>query len=198
MNNLRLTLCSLMTIVATNVRAESPAPVNVTLQDQFQRPVSVAKHPGEVVVLVYGDRGATESCKQLGSRLHVLFHPSAAGQPAEKAHLAPVAPLTGLPVGTTSPNVLVVPVAVAGKVPNVVQRMLCKQIQKASPTVPVWLDFDDTMKTDFGLRESQPNIVVIDGKGQLRMRINGTPDEQSLQKMVQLIQNLRAEAVGLR
>ena len=44
----------------------------------------------------------------------------------------------------------------------------------------------------------RPNLVVIDAQGRLRLKVNGTPDKETLQKVLQTAQNLRAEAAGLR
>jgi len=142
-------------------------PVELVLEDQFERRQDLAAYRGEVVVLVYG------------------------------ARRAPVAALQGVAAGKRSPDVVVVPVAAAGSVPGVIKDLIRTQVAKASPEVPVWLDFTGVMEKEFGLRGGQPNVVVFDAGGRLRLKVNGTPDQPTLDKLIQTIQNLRAEAVGL-
>ena len=168
------------------------------LEDQFGRKQDIAGLRGEVVMLVYGDRKATDACREFGEKLHVLFHPSAAGMTPAKARSAPVAPLQGVRPGGRSPDVVVVPVAVPGNVPGVVRDLLRREVKKASPDVPVWLDFTGAMGEKFGLRDGQPNVAVFDAAGRLRLKVNGTPDAATVEKLLQTVQDLRAEAAGLR
>jgi hypothetical protein len=179
------------------VKPVADKPVDLVLEDQFGRKADIATLRGHIIVLVYGDRAATDDCRALGENLHILFHPTAKGQPADKARLAPVEPLAGMPAGKASPDVIVVPVAAAGSVPGVVKDLIRSSVKKASPDVPVWLDFTGSMQDKFGLKSGQPNIAVFDANGHLRTKINGTPDRDSGTKLVQAIQNLRAEAAGL-
>jgi hypothetical protein len=172
-------------------------PVELVLEDQFERRQDLAAYRGEVVVLVYGDRRGTDACREFGEKLHVLFHPTAAGRAPAEARRAPVAALQGVAAGKRSPDVVVVPVAAAGSVPGVIKDLIRTQVAKASPEVPVWLDFTGVMEKEFGLRGGQPNVVVFDAGGRLRLKVNGTPDQPTLDKLIQTIQNLRAEAVGL-
>ncbi len=183
---------------AAALLAQAPAakPVELVLEDQFERRHDLAAFRGEVVVLVYGDRRGTDACREFGEKLHVLFHPSAAGLKPADARKAPVAALQGVAPGKRSPDVVVVPVAAAGTVPGVIKNLIRTQVAKASPDVPVWLDFTGTMEKQFGLRAGEPNVTVFDAAGRLRLKVNGSPDQRTLDKLVQTIQNLRAEAVG--
>ena len=189
-------------LLAGSLFAASPSkpadgqPANLVLEDQFERRQDLAAYRGEVVVLVYGDRQGTDACRELGEKLHVLFHPTAVGQPAVKARTAPVAPLAGVPEGGRSPDVVVVPVACASGVPGVVRDLIRSGVKKASPDVPVWLDFGGAMEKDFGLRAGEPNIAVFDAVGRLRFKVNGNPDQPTITRLLQVIQNLRAEAAG--
>jgi hypothetical protein len=190
----------LLTLALAAGQAPKPADakaVELVLEDQFGRRQDIAAYRGDVVLLVYGDRRATDACRELGEKLHVLFHPSAAGQPPAKAKTAPVAPLAGVPAGARSPDVVVTPVAVPGQVPGAVRELLRTQIKLASPEVPVWLDFTGTMQKQFDLRPGQPNIALFDARGRLRLKVNGTPDKPAMDQLLQLAQNLRAEAAGL-
>jgi hypothetical protein len=187
------------------VTAQSPMPVEgkeakaveLVLEDQFERRQDLAAHRGNVVVLIYGDRRANDSCRKLGEKMHVLFHPTAQGQTPEKARTAPVAALEGVEAGKRSPDAVFIPVASTGTAPGLVKDVIRGQIKKGSPEVPVWLDFGGLMEKNFGLRGGEPNLVVFDGQGRLRMKINGTPDEKTEAKLLQTIQNLRAEAAGI-
>ena len=107
------------------VRAADMQPVPLVMENQFEEKVQLADHRGSVVILVYGDRKGTDACRKLGEELHVAWHPTAAGQPADKAKLAPVAG------GGT--DVKIIPVACCGKVPGAVRGVISKQIAKGSP-----------------------------------------------------------------
>jgi hypothetical protein len=175
----------------------TPRPADLVLEDQFGRKQDIAGYRGEVILLVYGDRTGTDACRELGEKLHVLFHPSAAGQSPAKARGAAVVPLPGVAPGKRSPDVVILPVAVAGQVPGVVRDLIRTQMRVASPDVPVWLDFIGVMEKDYGLRAGQPNLALFDATGRLRLKVNGTPDEPTTNKLLQSIQDLRAEAAGL-
>jgi hypothetical protein len=173
----------------------APQPVSLTLEDQFNRKTDLADLRGHVVILVYGDKDAKDTCRQLGESLHVCWHPDAKGQPPAKAQAAPVVPLENLKHGQVSTNVVVVPVACCGKVPGFVHKVICNDIAKKSPDVAVWLDFTDSMKGMFGLTPNQANVVVFDAAGRLQMKINGTPDQPKMDKLVKVVQDLRYDAL---
>ncbi len=176
--------------------APAPKPVELVLEDQFDRKADLATLRGNVVILVFGDRKGTDTCRALGEQLHVCWHPTAKGQPAAKAQAAPVAPLDGLKPGQVSPNVIVVPIACCGaKVPPAVRNTIRTQIAKGSPDVVVWLDYADTMKGLFGLTGSEANVVVIDAKGVARVKHNGVIDQAGMDRLVKTVQDLRYEAV---
>lgn len=179
--------------------AANPAdvpPAKLVLEDQFDKPADLAAHRGAVVVLVYGDRRGTDACKELGEKLHLCWHPTAKGLPPAKAKLAPVVGLDGLRPGQTAPDVHVIPVACCGKVPIKVARDLIRsQVAKGSPDVPVWMDFGNVMKDGYGLAAGQPNVALFDAAGRPRAALNGTPDQATLDQLVQAVQGLRMEAV---
>ena len=184
-------------LASTFVTAQpaAPQPVTLVLEDQFDKPADLADHRGSVVVLVFGDRKGTDACKTLGEQLHVCWHPDAKGQPPAKAREAAAVGLDGLPPGQVAPDVRVIPVACCGKLPGPIKATIKSQIAKGSPDVLVWLDFGDTMKTSFGLTGGEPNVVVFDTAGRLRMKINGTPDQAALDRLVKAVQGLRQEGV---
>src|SRR5262249_25581403 len=136
-----------------------------------------------------------DACRTLGEQFHVCWHPEAKGQPPTKARAAPVVALDGFKPGQVSPDVIVVPVACCGKVPAAVRTTISKQIAKGAPDVVVWLHFADTMKGLFGLTAGETNVAVIDAAGRLRMKLNGTIDQPTMDKVVKTVQGLRYEAV---
>jgi hypothetical protein len=190
-----MTRLAALAVVLSLGPAFAVEPVAISLEDQFGAKRDLTPYRGQVVVLVYGDRKATDACKALGESLHVAFHPAAKGQPPEKARLAPVVALPNLPVGVTSPGVAVIPVACTGKIPGVVKTVLQGQLKKASPDVPVWMDCGDAMVTTFGMTTGEPNLAVIDAAGRARHLVAGKPDQTAINKTAQIIQDLRAEAV---
>lgn len=181
---------------AMPARQALPAPVPLVLQDQFDRKADLTAYRGAVVVLVYGDRKGTDACRALGEQLHVCWHPGAKGQAAAVAQAAPVVPLQGVQPGQPSPDVRVMPVACCGKVPGPIRGVIRSQIAKAVPDSIVWLDFADVMKAAFGLTAGEPNVVVFDAAGRLRMRVNGTPNPATLDRLVKAVEGLRYEAAG--
>jgi hypothetical protein len=201
----RWVLCVLLVLCALWVQSNAwpaaaqapaqPQPTELTFEDQFERKASLADLRGAIVILVYGDRKSNELCKSVGESLHLCWHPTAKGQPPVKAQAAPVVPLDNLKAGQASPNVVVVPVACCGKVPGAIQKPIRTQIAKAVPDSVVWLDFGDTLKGMYGLTAGEPNLVVFDAEGRMRMKINGTPDQAAMDKLTQAVQDLRYEAV---
>jgi hypothetical protein len=189
---------AVVALLATGAFAGPPAalPVALKLEDQFDRKTDLADYRGAVVVLVYGDRKATDACRALGERLHVYWHPDAKGQSPAKAQAATVVPLADAQPGRSSPDVRVIPVACCGKIPGPIRGLIRGQVAKGSPEVPVWLDFADTMKNSFGLAAGEPNVVVFDAAGRLRATVNGTLDSAAIDGITKGVQTLRYEAAG--
>lgn len=189
---------TLLLLVPTVALAQSESPpqmgADLKLVDQFQQTHQIADHVGEVVVLVFGDRHATKECRKLGEGLHVLFHPAAANLPENEGHLAPVRPLRGLTAENPGPNVRVIPVACTGPVPKPIRTVLQKQFAKGSPHVPVWLDFDNSLRGTFGLKEGEPNIAIFDSRGSFRKLETGSFDDSRLRELAAVIEGLRQEA----
>jgi hypothetical protein len=167
----------------------------VKMEDQFGRPHDAARLRGNVVVLIYGDRKSADANRELGEKLHVLFHSSARGQPPARARLAPVKPVPGQQAGTRPPEVHAIPVACVGAVPAVVQRLLSAQMRSASPDVPVWLDFEDAMKQQFPFAAGVPNVAVLDAHGRYRYRASGALQPEQFNQFVGVIEALRMEAI---
>jgi len=168
---------------------------DLRLVDQFQQSHQIADHAGAVVILVFSDRHAAKECRQLGERVHVLFHPAAENLPAEEGFRAPVRPVRGGTAESPGPDVHVIPVACTGPVPEPVRAVLQKQFAKASPHVPVWLDFDNALKGTFGLKEGQPNLAIFDRTGRFRKLATGNFDEERLRELSEEIESLRVEPI---
>jgi hypothetical protein len=180
-----------LTLLAIGVNAAEPQPVNLVFEDQLDNKPELASLRGKVAVLVFGDRKATDACREFGQALHIAFHPTAKGLSPSEAAKQPVIALSGAKV---SPDVAVVPVATCGKVPSVVRTVIRAQIKKGAPDVPVWLDFEETMVKHFGQTSGEVNVAVFDTKGRYRHVANGTLDAKKQSQLLQLIQDLRVEA----
>jgi hypothetical protein len=182
-------------LAGTWVGAQAPAPPLpvVQLEDQFERPTSVEQYRQHVLVLLFGDRASTTANQSLGAKLHIQFHPTAVGMPADQARQAPVVPVPGAAPGTPTPDVFVIPVACMGKVPGPIKSLVRSQIRRGSPHVPVWIDAADVMKGQFGLVAGEPNVVVLDQHGRLRYKVTGQLDPANYERLVATIAKLRAE-----
>ncbi len=178
-----------MVRLITALAAVLPLTPALTLEDQFEKVHDVRAHRGDVVVLLYGDRGGAKANQALGERLHVAFHPQAKGLPPAQARKAPVRPVPG----ARSPDVLVVPVACIGPVPGLVRALIRGRFRSASPDVPVWLDFQDAMKKQFPFRPGGPNLVVLDTHGRHRYTATGPITPRDFDQLVVVIEQLRRE-----
>ena len=123
------------------------------------------------------------------------FHPDARGKTPTEARKAPVRPVAGAPADAKHPEVLAVPVACVGKVPNLVARFIKGQIKGGSPVVPVWIDFGDQMKSQFPFAAGVPNVVVLDVHGRYRYASSGLPTTEGTNRLLGVIEALRKEAV---
>jgi len=177
------------------VPAQAVVP-DVVLEDQFEHRHDVKQHRGDVVVLIYGDRKSADANRALGEHVHVHFHPAARGLPPGQARKAPVRPVDGVPAGARSPDVLAVPVACVGKVPELVKKIIRAQVRAGSPEVPVWLDFADLMKATFPFQPGVPNVVVLDAQGRYCYAAAGTPTPEGTARLLRVIEALRREAVA--
>jgi hypothetical protein len=186
----------LVLVLALGGQQPQPAVPVLAMEDQFEKFHDVRQHRGDVLVLIYGDSRSADANKSLGAFLHVAFHPTAKGLPPAQARSAPVVPVPDAPAGARSPDVLAIPIACVGKVPALVRSLLRARFRSASPDVPVWLDFEDRMKSDFGFQAGVPNVVVLDALGRYRYLAAGSPTPESTRRLVEVIQALRREAVA--
>jgi hypothetical protein len=179
---------------ADQTPARQPAaPAALAMEDQFGESHSVAAHRGDVLVLIYGDRQSADANRAVGEQLHVHFHPSARGLPPDQARQAPVRPVPGSPRGARTPDVLAVPVACVGQVPALVRAWVRLQVRTGSPDVPVWLDFQDQMRQQFGLGAGMPNLVVFDATGRPRFTASGPLNAERFLQLTKAIEGLRRE-----
>ncbi len=190
-------LMILPTLSAQAPKAEPPR-AKLVLEDQFERKQDIAQFRGNVLVILYGDKNGMTASKPLGEKLHVHYHPMARGLSPKEASKAPVTPLQGLAEGQRSPDVRVLPVACIGKVPDVVKTVIRGRIKKEAGDTLVLLDFETKMKDQFGMKEGQANIVVIDAQGRVRMKIAGDVDDPTYARLIQAVDYLRKEAAAAK
>lgn len=165
------------------------------MEDQFQKINKIENFRSDVVVLLFGDKESAEANKVLGQTIYESFHPQAKGKTPAQARFAPVLELADQPPGTKAPDVHTIAVACIGKVPNIVKVFIRNQFVKGSPDVPVWLDFNETMRTTFKFKSAVPNLVVIDTFGNLRFSASGNLNQAEFTDLVNAIESIRLEAV---
>ena len=173
------------------VAAQTVAPVEFVLEDQFRNRHETARLRGDVVVLVYAERYGAEAAVDLGRRLHLRFHPTAATAPPEEWSRQPVIAPVGWPAGARVPDVHVVPVACVPEVPKPLQAVARSRLRRESPDISVWLDFEDDLKRAFGMVDGAPNTAVVDTAGIPRGVVPGVPDERRFEELVAFIDGLR-------
>lgn len=168
--------------------------VNIVMEDQFRNRRETSVMRGSVVVLVYAERRGAEAAGELGRRLHVHFHPTAEGAAGPDWGRQPVVGPPGWPAGVPAVDVHAVAVACLGEVPRALQPVARAQARKDSPFVPVWLDFDGTMESTFGLVPAEPNVAVIDPEGRPHSVLSGRLDELKFRELVATIDQIRLQS----
>lgn len=185
-------LLATVAVIAQTSAAEQM--MNIAMEDQFRTQHETVTHQGDVVVLVYAERHGAEAALTLGRRLHLQFHPTADSASADAWSKQPVVGLAGWPAGLPVPGVQVIPVASLTEVPRALQAVARARMRKDSPHVPVWLDFEGTLKQMFGIIPGEPNVVVLDTAGRVHSVLSGKFDEQEYEQFVGLINQLRLAA----
>ncbi len=165
------------------------------LADQDNRAFNPTAHRGHVLVLIYGDRASIEANKKLGEWLHVTFHPTAKGLPPILARQQEVRPLEGAPPGKPGPDVRTLAVACCGKLPEFVQGLVRGQIKVGAGDLPILIDFQDAMKTTFGLVPEVSNLIIVDRSGLVRYTANGPFAPEQMTQLATILENLRREPV---
>lgn len=186
------TLLMVLCLLSGTAFGETPAPpVKLSMLDQFDQKHDMRDYRGDVVILMYGDRKATDSNKELGEKLHIHYHPTAKGMKPADARKAPVSAIEG---ATRSPNVHVIPVACTGPIPEVVMGLVKREVKKASPDVPLWFDTNNTLKDAYGMRDGEPNLIVVDAEGRMRFRVLGEASAKTQARLIEVVDYLRTEA----
>ncbi len=178
---------------------ENEAPVaDIHLPDQWDKIHDLKDYRNEVLIILYGDQKGMPENKDLGEKLFLHYHPTAKGLSPAKARKEKVIEVSRLPQGKKSPEVRVIPVAAIGKVPQLVKNIIIRRVKKEAPETDVWLDFENQMKEKFGMRTAQPNLIVVDAEGKLRLKIMGKLDDKIYKQLIETVDNLRNEALGIR
>jgi hypothetical protein len=166
--------------------------MNVVMEDQFQNPCETTKYLGDVVILVYAERHGAEDSLLLGRKLHLHFHPTADEVSSDAWSKQPVRGIVNWPAGVALPDVRVIPVASLTEVPRALKPVARARMRKDSPVVPIWLDFDGTLKRMFGIIPGEPNIVVLNTAGQVHSVLSGKLNEQEFQQFVTRVDQIRS------
>ncbi|MBX7165677.1 MAG: hypothetical protein K1X74_04955 [Pirellulales bacterium] len=165
----------------------------LVMQDQFGAEHDLSKLRGDVVVLVFADRGGAEASRELGAKLHVEFHPAAAGQPPDVAAQAPPRAIPRWPADRKLPDARIVAIGVIGDVPKTLHAMVRYRFRKVAPEGVIWLDLRDDIRRQFKLVADVPNVAVIDKQGQLRYRTWGELSPEKYGELIRAIEILRRE-----
>jgi hypothetical protein len=166
--------------------------MNVVMEEQFQNPCETTKYLGDVVILVYAERHGAEDSLLLGRKLHLHFHPTADEVSSDAWSKQPVRGIVNWPAGVALPDVRVIPVASLTEVPRALKPVARARMRKDSPVVPIWLDFDGTLKRMFGIIPGEPNIVVLNTAGQVHSVLSGKLNEQEFQQFVTRVDHIRS------
>lgn len=183
------------TIASTAAAADTQRVVNIAMEDQFKNRHETLRYRGDVVVLVYAERKGAEAALDLGRRLHVRFHPTAAQAPATEWSRQPVVGPAGWPAALAAPDVHVIPVACLPEVPKALETVARSRFRKESQFVSVWLDFEDTMRQRFGIVPHEPNVALIDTRGCPQGVVSGHLDELRFAEVVAAIDDLRLRSL---
>ena len=163
------------------------------MEDQFAKPHKLTDLRGDVVVLVFSDRGGAEASRALGAKLHVEFHPTAQGLAPAQAAQAPVRPLASWPAAAPMPEARFIAIAVIGEVPSALRPMVRYRFRQVAPDAAILLDMQDAMRKQFKVVPDVPNVAVLDKAGRLRFTASGELDETNYRRLVAAIDVLRGE-----
>lgn len=171
---------------------ESRRVMNVSMEDQFRTRRATSQMKGDVVVLVYAERHGAEASRDLGRQLHIHFHPTAAKVPLQQSAAQPVTVPAGWPEGVDAPDVKVIAVACLSEIPRAFHGIARSRFRSDSPHLPVWLDFSDTMKKNFGLTSGVPNVAILDTEGHLHAVQKGRFAGSEFEQLAATIDSLRS------
>ena len=179
-------------LVGTLEGVHAEGVMNVVMEDQFQTPCKTTEYLGDVVILVYAERHGAEESLLLGRKLHLHFQPTADEVSSDAWSKQPVRGIMNWPAGVALPDVRVIPVASLTEVPRALKPVARARMRKDSPVVPIWLDFDGTLKRMFGIIPGEPNIVVLNTAGQVHSVLSGKLNEQEFQQFVTRVDHIRS------
>jgi hypothetical protein len=185
----------LATTVGSTMAQEKTFIPKLNMQDQFAKKHDLAELRGDVVVLVFADRGGAEASRDLGAKLHVHFHPGAKGKPPAESAKAPAKPLPGIPRSLYTPDAKMIPIAVIGEVPGALHIMVRTRFRQVAPDAAIWLDMTDSMRQQFDVKPDVPNFAVVDVEGRVRYTTSGKLDDKQFAELTQVVDALRAEGV---
>jgi len=168
--------------------------VNIALEDQFRTRRETGQLLGDVVVLVFAERKGAEAAHDLGKKLHLRFHPTAATASDAEWTKQPVIGLPGWPTEVRVPNVHAIPVACLAEVPKAMHPVVRARIRKESPQIPVWLDFGDTMDQQFGVVKGIPSVAILDTRGRVYGVQVGPFNDRSVEELAATIDQIRLTA----
>lgn len=168
--------------------------VNIALEDQFRTRRETGQLLGDVVVLVFAERKGAEAAHDLGQKLHVRFHPTAASASDAEWTKQPVTGLPGWPAEVRVPDVHAIPVACLAEVPKAMHPVVRARIRKESPQLPVWLDFGDTMDQQFGVVKGVPSVAILDTRGRVYGVQVGPFDDRTIEELAARIDQVRLAA----
>jgi len=168
--------------------------VNIALEDQFRTRRETGQLLGDVVVLVFAERKGAEAAHDIGKKLHIRFHPTAATASDAEWTKQPVTGLPGWPAEVRVPNVHAIPVACLTEVPRAMHPVVRARIRKESPQLPVWLDFGDTMDQQFGVVKGVPSVAILDTRGRVYGVQVGPFDDRTIEQLATTIDQVRLAA----
>jgi hypothetical protein len=95
------------------------------------------------------------------------------------------------------PDVRIIAVACVGPLPlpSLTLGAVRSRFRGDWPDVPVWLDFDDRVKKQFGFTPGVPNVAVVDSFGRLRCLATGPLTAEQYDRLGAIVEALRREAV---
>jgi hypothetical protein len=172
---------------------QAAKPLALEMEDQFAKSHKLTDLRGDVVVLVFSDRGGAEASRALGAKLHVEFHPTAQGLAPAEAARAPVRPLPGWPAAEPTPEARFIAIAVIGDVPSAVRPMVRFRFRQVAPDAAILLDMQDAMRKQFKVVPDVPNVAVLDKAGRLRLTASGELNDTNYRRLVAAIDVLRGE-----
>jgi len=139
---------------------------SVTFSDLDDNEIALSSFRGQVLVLFGGDRGAAEETKKWGQAL--------------------------LQQGQAREGVMCVEAAFGGPLPRFVPKGMVKKKLSEQATTPPLIDWDGNGARVLGLTDGNtPHVFVIDKEGSLVFKLAGNYSEESLNRVMDHVDELR-------